>query len=385
MRIILSIHQRLNPDSGSAGVTWHLRQSFQNLGHSAEVLSFDDVPTRIPKVVRPMIFPEYVALRLRQLTSAQKVDVIDASASDSWVWGAVRSRSGSGPLLVARTHGLAQIRYSEMLKHYRAGAMNLNLRQRFLYPGGLRLWEVEKSLRQADLTLYLNGTDLDYAVKNLGVDPEKARVISNGVPDTFMELPVVLDGDQGGQPIRIAQIGRYSPPKGVAFGSAALNNVLRRHPSVRVTFAGTGAPPENVLGSFDPAVRDRVEVRPRYERSELPAILEGHQIKLFPTLQEGFGMALVEAMACGLAPVATMTGGPREIVQDEVNGLLVPPRDTEAIENALERLIADPALLGRLRRSAYESAQAYPWRRIAERTVSLYEEAIERKNDRRRG
>jgi glycosyltransferase involved in cell wall biosynthesis len=382
MRIILSIHQRLNPDSGSAGVTWHLRQSFRTLGHSAAILSFDDLSTRIPKVVRPIIFPEYVALRLGHLTAGRQVDVIDASASDSWVWGAVRSRRSSGPLLVARTHGLAHIRYSEMLTHYRAGTMNLNLRQRLLYPGGLRLWEVAKSLRQADLTLYLNGTDLDYAVKNLGVDPEKARVISNGVPDTFLDLPVVLDGDQGGQSIRIAQIGRYSQPKGVSFGSAALNNVLRRHPNVRVTFAGTGAPPENVLGGFDPAVRGRIEVRPRYERSELPAILEGHQIKLFPTLQEGFGMALVEAMACGLAPVATMTGGPREIVQDEVNGLLVPPRDSEAIETALERLIADPGLLARLRRNAYESAQAYPWRRIAERTISLYEEAIERKNER---
>jgi glycosyltransferase involved in cell wall biosynthesis len=382
MRIILTIHQRLNPDSGSAGASWHLSRSFRDLGHSVEVLSFDDVSTRIPKVVRPMIFPEYVALRLRQLTSGQQVDVIDASASDSWVWGAVRSRSGAGPLLVARTHGLAHIRHGEMLTHYRAGTLDLNLRQRLLYPGGLRLWEVAKSLRQADLTLYLNGTDLDYAVKHLGVDPEKARVTSNGVPDTFMDLPLELDGDQISESIRIAQVGRYSPPKGVSFGAAALNNVLRRHPSVRVTFAGTGAPPENVLGGFDPAVRDRIEVRPRYERSELPAILEGHQIKLFPTLQEGFGMALVEAMACGLAPVATMIGGPREIVQDEVNGLLVPPRDSEAIEKALERLIADPGLLGRLRRNAYESAQAYPWRHIAERTISLYEEAIERKDQR---
>lgn len=384
MRIILSIHQRLNPDSGSAGATWHLSDSFRKLGHSAEVLSFDDVPTRIPKVVRPVIFPEYVALRLRQLTSGRQVDVIDASASDSWVWGAIRSRDGSGPLLVARTHGLAHIRYSEMLTHYRAGTMNLNLRQRLLYPGGLRLWEVAKSLRQADLTLYLNGTDLDYAVENLGIDREKARTIPNGVPDTFMDLPVNLDGDQSGKPIRIAQIGRYSLPKGVSFGAPALNNVLRRHPTVRVTFAGTGGRPENVLGAFDPAVRDRIEVRPRYERSELPAILEGHQIKLFPTLQEGFGMALVEAMACGLAPVATMIGGPREIVQDEVNGLLVPPRDSEAIEKALERLIADPKLLERLRRNAYKSAQAYPWRRIAERTISLYEEALERKHHRRK-
>jgi glycosyltransferase involved in cell wall biosynthesis len=327
-----------------------------------------------------VIFPEYVALRLRQLTSGQQVDVIDASASDSWVWAAVRSRRRSGSLLVARTHGLAHIRHGEMLTHYRAGTLDLNLRQRLLYPGGLRLWEVAKSLRQADLSLYLNETDLDYAVKHLGVDPEKARVTSNGVPDAFMDLPVEFEGVHAGQPIRIAQLGRFSLPKGISFGAAALNNVLRRHLSVRVTLAGTGAPPESVLGLFDPAVRDRVEVRQRYKRSELPAILEGHQIKLFPTLQEGFGMALVEAMACGLAPVATMTGGPREIVQDEVNGLLVPPRDSEAIEKALERLIGDPRLLGRLRRNAYESAQAYPWRRIAERTVSLYEEAIERKN-----
>jgi glycosyltransferase involved in cell wall biosynthesis len=83
-------------------------------------------------------------------------------------------------------------------------------------------------------------------------------------------------------------------------------------------------------------------------------------------------------MACGLAPVTTTTPGPMEIVRDGVNGLLVPPRDSEALANALDRLIEEPALLERLRSGAHETAQRYTWERIGDETLQLYRERLGR-------
>ena len=85
-------------------------------------------------------------------------------------------------------------------------------------------------------------------------------------------------------------------------------------------------------------------------------------------------MALVDAIACGLAPLTTP--GSMEIVRDGHNGILVPPRDSQAIEQALECLILDRPYLEQLRRNAYATAQHYSWERIARDNLAFYEEAL---------
>jgi glycosyltransferase involved in cell wall biosynthesis len=64
-----------------------------------------------------------------------------------------------------------------------------------------------------------------------------------------------------------------------------------------------------------------------------------------------------------------------EFVQDDINGILVAPRDTEAIVQALERSIGDRVYLEKLRRKAYETAQNYSWQKIAATNLALYERA----------
>jgi glycosyltransferase involved in cell wall biosynthesis len=145
---------------------------------------------------------------------------------------------------------------------------------------------------------------------------------------------------------------------------------------VKVSFLGTGCSEAEVHADFEAAVRDRIRVIPRFSHEALPDLLRGHHIKLFPTLSEGFSLALTETMACGLAPVTTTTPGPMEIVRDEHNGILVPPRSSHAIKQALERLIADRPYLERLRRNAYATAQRYSWARIARDNLAFYEEAL---------
>jgi glycosyltransferase involved in cell wall biosynthesis len=80
-------------------------------------------------------------------------------------------------------------------------------------------------------------------------------------------------------------------------------------------------------------------------------------------------------MALGLAPIATATPGPLEIVQDGVNGMVVPARDTDAMTAALRVLTGDRALRDRIRASACETAQRYAWPTIAAQTELLYDRA----------
>ena len=374
MNILLTIHHHLDPNAGAPGVTWRLGQEFQKLGHHVDYYSFDNLPSQLPEIVKSIVFPELLAKHLLTITRDRQIDVIDASTGDAWVWAKLRRNSGNRSLLVTRSHGLEHIMHQEILAEARQE--NLHLSWKYpLYHGGFRLWEVAQSLQAADLALLLNQYDADYAIHQLGVDPARARIVTNGIPQGFLNLPLEPTPDADSA-LRIAQVGSYIPRKGIHYGVPAVNRILQQHPQVMISFMGTGCSEERVHADFDPTVCDRVKVIPHYNHELLPSLLQGHQIKLFPTLSEGFSLALPEAMACGLTPVTTATPGAMEIIRDEFNGLLVAPRDTEAIFAVLERLIGDRSELDRLRRSARETAQNYSWGKIATDTLSIYERSI---------
>jgi glycosyltransferase involved in cell wall biosynthesis len=380
MNILLTIHHYLDLNAGAPGVTWKLGQEFQKLGHHVDYYSFDDLPSQLPEIVKSIVFPEFVANHLRTLARNKSIDVIDTSSGDAWVWAKLHRNPSDRSLLVSRSHGLEHVMHLEILAEARQG--NLDLSWKYpLYHAGFRLWEVAQSLKACDLALLLNQYDADYAMHQLGVNPDRVEIVANGIPEEFLNLPLqttpgidaVSQNENQSATLRIAQVGSYIPRKGIGYGVPAVNQILQRHPQVVMSFLGTGCSEDRVHADFDPDVRDRVRVIPSYDHQLLPSLLQGHQIKLFPTLSEGFSLALPEAMACGLAPVTTATPGPMEIVRDRINGILVAPRDTAAIVQALERMISDRAYLDKLRRQAYETAQNYCWQNIAATTIALYE------------
>lgn len=383
MKILLTIHEKLDPNSGSAGSTLKLGQYYQELGHEVQYYSFNDLPKQLPYQAKVLVFPEFVANQITKFSQKQTFDIIDASTRDTWLWAKTwRNHRKNSPLLVTRSHGLEHTEHLQYLEDARRG--NLRLSWKYpLYRGSIMLWEAATSLRCADLAFLLNRQDAKYVIEHLGVKPERVHIFPNGIPEAFLNQrfePIEAENSV----IRIAQVSTYIPRKGVEYSAPAINAILARYPQVQMTFLGTECREcpdlEMVYANFDPAVRDRIKVIPRYSHEALPTLLKGHHIKLLPSLSEGFGKALVEAMSCGLAPITTATPGPMEVVRDGHDAIVVPLRDTQAIEQALERLITDRPYLENLRRHAYATAQRYSWKSIAQNRLSLYEETLNKKN-----
>jgi glycosyltransferase involved in cell wall biosynthesis len=94
-------------------------------------------------------------------------------------------------------------------------------------------------------------------------------------------------------------------------------------------------------------------------QSERDAALSTSDVYVLPSLNEGLPMGMLEAMSWGLAVVTTPVGGIPEVVIDGLNGLLVPPKDEDALTAAMTRLIEDASLRERLALAARSTAQRF--------------------------
>jgi glycosyltransferase involved in cell wall biosynthesis len=378
VKIVLVVHHELSQNAGAAGSTYRVGEQYRELGHQASIYSYSDLPGWLSVRLRQLLFPVFVALFLARTVRRERPDVVDATTADSWIWALV-DPARRRVLLATTCHGLEHLAAEANRESRRHGILQLSWKYP-LYYGGLHLREVTATLRRADVALFVSTGDRAFAVEHLGVTPERARVVANGISTIHVTAPRDPTPGDPHAALGIAQVCSWLVQKGVTYSVQALTRVLVKYPFVHASFFGTGVANEIVLTEFDAEIRNRVTVVPQYAYDQLPALLRGHQIILFPSLYEGFGMGLLEAMACGLAPVATRSGGPQEFIRDGANGILVPPRDVGALVDAMTRLIVDRGLLERLRVAARETAGGYTWRAAAEQRLAAYEEAGRRRS-----
>jgi glycosyltransferase involved in cell wall biosynthesis len=120
-------------------------------------------------------------------------------------------------------------------------------------------------------------------------------------------------------------------------------------------------------------MHDRVTLAGRLEHGDLPQMLRSADVVVCAPWYEPFGIVPLEAMACGRPVVATSVGGLIDTVVEDVTGVHVPPRDPDALADALEPLLADAE-----RRERYgvagrrRAVSRYAWRRVALETARVY-------------
>lgn len=183
-----------------------------------------------------------------------------------------------------------------------------------------------------------------------------AEVIYTGV-DTNFFTPHQTTTAAGELP-KILYFGRLEGWKGVHFLVRALP-LLKS--SYRAEIVGAG-PDENNLRTLIETLglHNKVQLRPPVrDRSQLGALIQSADIAAFPVIGfETMSNAMLEAMACGKAVVATHTGCFTEVLQDRVDSLLVPPRDERALATTLDELLQSPSLRESLGAAAREKVVA---------------------------
>jgi glycosyltransferase involved in cell wall biosynthesis len=170
-----------------------------------------------------------------------------------------------------------------------------------------------------------------------GVDRDKIRLIHSGIDvDRFK-----AEGDVEGRNPTIGTLAVLEPRKGHRYLVEAIARLKARGLSLRCLFAGTGAERER-LEDLATQFGVKAEVGFLGFVEDTPAFLAGIDIFILPSLHEGLGVSVLEAMAAGRPVVASRVGGLSEIVVDGKTGLLVPPADSAALSEAIAALIAEP-------------------------------------------
>jgi glycosyltransferase involved in cell wall biosynthesis len=165
------------------------------------------------------------------------------------------------------------------------------------------------------------------------------------------------------------------PLKGLAFLLRAVEDVSRTHD---ISLTVIGAPRKN--GNVVKLIRDlgiggRINFTGRIEDEEFVRQYARASIAVVPSVYEGFGLPVGEAMACGV-PVISTTGGALPEVVGEA-GLLVPPADPDALSKAIITLLDHPERARKLGEEGFKRVQAhFTWKKAAEKTVEVYRETI---------
>jgi glycosyltransferase involved in cell wall biosynthesis len=266
--------------------------------------------------------------KLRRAVKRVCPDIVHTHGTTAGVWGRLAAWKISRPYLVHSLHGIHYLNYPGSLRKF-LGIISEKLLSRFTE----RIICVSESDQKQGLAYKL-------------FSPKQAKVIHNGVEtkDSVEESKVrqvkeelKLDGNQ----IVVGTVGRLKREKGHIYLLAAAYLLKESLPQARFVIVGDGP-----LKDFLLAQTSKLQLEERVlfvgAREDVAALIQTFDIFVLPSLWEAFGMVLIEAMSQAKPVIATKVGGIVEIVEDQVNGLLIPARDPNKLAESILFLSENP-------------------------------------------
>jgi len=224
---------------------------------------------------------------------------------------------------------------------------------------------VPRAARRAERVLTVSERTRRDLIEHYGLPESNIVVTPNGVDPAFG-----LDGPKADGSAYALFVGALQPRKDPV---SAVEAIALVDGGLRLVFAG----PDKGCG---PALReavarlgleDRVELLGYVEQERLAALYRGAACLVFPSRYEGFGLPVIEAMACGTPVVATRTSALPEVAGDAA--VLVEPGSPAALAQGISDVLADRE---RLTAAGLERARSFSWRKSAERTLAVYRELL---------
>ncbi len=315
---------------------------------------------------------------ISRATGTIKADVYEGHNASGYAFlRSLKKRKTAAPF-VETVHGVLADEYFQTVK-----SGSLSPRERL---ANLLMWRLSRleaeSAREANLVVAVSNYSAEKAARLYGVEEAKIRVVPNGVDSARFKPvlgPVALKRNLGlGNKQIVLFVGRIIPRKGLTYLIEAAKPIVKENADAVFVIVGNG-PLRNKLASdletlnllrnfiFLGDVADSV----------LPALYNCADVFAFPSIQEGQGIALLEAQASSKPVVAFRVGGVSEAVLDGESGLLVGKGSSDGLAEAILKLLSNPSLRQRMGEKGREFVQNnFTWDICAEKMLRVYHEAL---------
>jgi glycosyltransferase involved in cell wall biosynthesis len=377
MRILIASGVRRVREAGAAGVVFYHAEGLQRLGHQVETWFFDDV---LPKPKWPARFQELefaAAISRRIRKEADRFDVVNLHAPWGCVYGISRGMFPSEklPPYVFTMQG-SEERYvmAMKLEEKKGRAEHFAWRNRAWH----RLYHqtmYDFSISRANFGAVANREGWILAELKYGHAPGRVWYVPNGTDTSFFRERSF----EAGPARKLLYVGTWLDRKGIFYLAEAFGMLAARLPELTLTVAGCMAPEEIVRGAFREDARAKVTVIPKVSRSDMVTLYAEHDVFVFPSLVEGMPLTMLEAMATALPVVTTNTCGMPDVIEDGVNGLLVPPANSVELARVVEGICRDAELRREIGVAGQLSARRYTWDLIARHVERVLTLAVEEK------
>ncbi|GAC1627743.1 MAG: hypothetical protein NVS9B13_25080 [Candidatus Acidiferrum sp.] len=370
MNILMASGVPKRREGGVAAIVYNLGEELERRGHHVSYIFLEDLIE--PGSVIPRFSELIFAKRLDRfiVTNRKKFSIVNLHAPSGFLYGFRRrwNRSAGLPPYVMTLHGLEERRIHAMSREAK------KVRAWHFFPRN-RLWHYfytyprfRWSIRTADAAHAYSRDVWNLLQLKYDLDADRVAYIPNGVGQRFFISREYQESDS----LKLLYAGTWLDQRGIFYIRDALRNLVLRLPGLTMTFAGCGVPPEKIQQFFGDELARHIIVRPVVASGRMQELYAEHDIFLFPSLMEGLPSVLLEAMAAGMPVITTETCGMPDVVENEFNGLLIPPADAQAMEDAVIRLANSVELRRNLGEAARETMKRYTWERSARLLETLF-------------
>jgi glycosyltransferase involved in cell wall biosynthesis len=223
----------------------------------------------------------------------------------------------------------------------------------------------ENVLRRADRLIAVSENTRADAVRVLGLDPGRIEVIYSGIPEVYFDATPTPSA----RPY-VLSLGTIEPRKNIDTLLDAWQNFPLRRDFDLLIAGATGWASEKTMARLTPQPPPGVRYLGYVQEDELPGLTAGATAFIYPSLYEGFGFPVAQAMAAGVPVITSNSSCLPEIAGD--GALLVDPHSPAEIQAALEKLLTSPSLQQQLRAAGRVRAQQYRWEVCARKSLEFF-------------
>jgi glycosyltransferase involved in cell wall biosynthesis len=221
----------------------------------------------------------------------------------------------------------------------------------------------------------------DILIQREKISPEKITIISNGIDLTSLDASspneIRSELNIGSGQLVISSVGRLHREKGHIYLLRALAELRHEWPDVCAVIVGEGPEADNLRREAD-TLSGADNVRFLGFRADVVKMIRASDLFVLPSLEEGFPVTALEAMACSRPIVATEVGSLPFIVVSGQTGLLVPPKNTRALSNAICQLLREPGTREQMGRRALNHVETYfTLEGVLAQLENLYQDLLE--------